>query len=270
MDSGLGGLSVLRQIAAASPSVDLLYFADSAYCPYGNRSTEDIRTRVGWIAQHLLSLGAGVLVVACNTASAAALEWLRARVDVPVVGMEPAVKPAASTTRSGRIGVLATPRTLEADRFSRLLSRFASGIEVFSEPALDLVEAVEQGKTEGPEVTGLLRNRLARLMDQQVDTLVLGCTHYPFLTESMKKILGPDVAVIDPGPSVAAQALRVRRATHGPLPTRSSRRGIWFESSAPCREPLAVAKRICPKLDIQCGPPTGDLPRKQGGPAPSR
>ncbi len=253
MDSGLGGLSVLRRIAEAADGLDLLYFADTAFCPYGNRSLEEIRQRTGWIADHLIAQGAGLLVVACNTASAAALEWLRDRLDVPVVGMEPAVKPAAITTNNGKIGVLATPRTLEAERFAGLLRRFATGLEVFSEPALDLVEAVEAG-TEGTDLRDIVRERVAPFVEAEVDTVVLGCTHYPFVAQALQEELGPQVTIIDPGPSVAAQTLKVRRSTYGPLQETHGTNRIWFESSADCSRPLDIARVLCPKLDIECGP----------------
>jgi glutamate racemase len=203
-DSGMGGLSVMREVRCLLPAEDLAYFADSAYCPYGCKPEEMVRQRTFHIADFLLAQGAKLLVVACNTASIAALDALRARCpEVPIVGMEPAVKPAAAVTRSGRIGVLATTVTLHGERFASLRRRFAQGVEVFTLPGIDLVERVEAGHVDTPDTVAWLRQLLAPLQEARVDTLVLGSTHYPFLRPAIERIMGPQVPVIDTGQAVA-------------------------------------------------------------------
>lgn len=209
MDSGLGGLSVLREIRRQAPGVELIYYADSAHCPYGERDAKFIKSRTLEIAEALIEKGAEVIVLACNTASAAALEWLRTQIDEPVVGMEPAVKPAASATVNRNVGVLATSVTLQADRFARLIERFGRSIEVHTEPAPELVRLVERGEVSGPEVERIVGQKIRRLEASSIDTLVLGCTHFPFLSEVIRRLAGPNVHVIDTGESVAAQTLRV-------------------------------------------------------------
>jgi glutamate racemase len=208
-DSGVGGLSVAREIRALLPAESILYLADSAYCPYGGRPLDDIRHRTLRVGRFLLDQGAKVIVVACNSASGAALEALRAATDVPVIGMEPAVKPAAETTRVGRVGVMATAATLQADRFDRLMDSFAAGVEVFSQACPGLVELVERGVTDGQEAREVVEPLIEPLRDAGVDTVVLGCTHYPFLRSQIGELLGPGVALIDTGPAVARQTERV-------------------------------------------------------------
>jgi glutamate racemase len=208
-DSGMGGLSVLREVRSLLPHEDLLYYADTAHCPYGSQSEALVRHRVLHIARFLLAQGAKLLVVACNTASIAALDQLRAaHPAVPIVGMEPAVKPAAAATRNGRIGVLATTVTLHGERFSSLLQRYAQGVQVVTVPGAGLVERVEAGLLDTPETLAWLRELLAPFREAGVDTLVLGSTHYPFLRPAIAQVLGPEVTLIDTG---AAVARRVRQ-----------------------------------------------------------
>jgi glutamate racemase len=211
-DSGVGGLSVAREIRRLLPAERLLYLADSAYCPYGGRPLEQIRDRTLRVGGFLLEQGAKALVVACNSASGAALEALRESTSVPVIGMEPAVKPAAGTTRNGRVGVLATAATLQADRFERLMQSYAREVQVFSQACPGLVELVEDGTTSGEEARSVLEPLLEPLHAAGVDTLVLGCTHYPFLREAISDILGPEVTLIDTGAAVARQTRRVLEA----------------------------------------------------------
>ncbi len=236
-DSGLGGLSVMREVRRLLPAEDLLYFSDSAHCPYGSRAEEFVRQRVLHIAGFLRDEGAKLLVVACNTASIAALDALRARwPDLPIVGMEPAVKPAAAATRSGRIGVLATTVTLHGERFASLLRRFAQGVEVVSLPGVGLVERVEAGEVDTPATVAWLGQLLAPLRDAGVDTLVLGSTHYAFLRPAIERVLGPHVTVIDTGPAVARQAQR--RLEELGLASRNDRPGR--EAFYTSGDPLAV------------------------------
>ena len=208
-DSGVGGLSVLREIRKLLPHQDLIYYADSAYCPYGVRDPAQIRARALAIARFLVEQGAALIVVACNTASVAALECLREQLPVPVVGMEPAVKPAAAGTRNGRIGVLATAVTLSGERYNNLKEKYAAAVEVVSSPCPGLVEMVEAGSTLGPALEEVLAPCLARLLDRGVDTVVLGSTHYHFLRDAVQKLAGPDVLVIDTALAVARRTRAV-------------------------------------------------------------
>jgi len=192
-DSGIGGLSVWREIVRRLPTEDTIYLADQAHIPYGSRSLAEVREFSEAITRFLLGQGVQAIVLACNTASGAALSYLRERFpDVPFVGLEPAVKPATAHTHSGVIGVIATPGTFHADRF-------ANG----------LVEAVESGQLDTPDTDALLCACLAPLIEAGIDQLVLGCTHYPFLRPAIERLVGEDVSVIDPAPAVARQTGRV-------------------------------------------------------------
>jgi len=228
-DSGVGGLSVAREIRAALPGEHVLYLADSAYCPYGGRPLEEIRERTLRVGRYLLDQGAKALVVACNSASGAALEALRAATDVPVIGMEPAVKPAAAATRNGRVGVMATAATLRADRFDRLMRDHALGVEVVSQPCPGLVELVERGDTSSDRTRAVLEPLVAPLRAAAVDAVVLGCTHYPFLRPMIGELLGLEVVLIDTGEAVARQTRRVleaagtlRKGTEGSITVRTT------------------------------------------------
>ncbi len=212
-DSGLGGLSVAREIRKLLPAEDILYLADTAYCPYGGRPAEQIRARSLLVTRRLLAGGAKAAVVACNSASAAALESLRETIDTPVVGLEPALKPAARLSPTGRIGVMATEATLSAARFDRLVENYGNGVSIVAKACPGLVDHVERGETDGPAVEKTLNDLLAPLKDAQVDTVVLGCTHYPFLRAAISRLMGPGVKVIDSGAAVARQVERVLTAS---------------------------------------------------------
>lgn len=212
-DSGVGGLSILREIRRVLPAEELLYFADQVHVPYGPRPAEEVRRFSEGIARFLIGRGAGVVVVACNTASAAALHPLRAAFPgAAFVGMEPAVKPAAERSRTGAIGVLATPGTLQGQPFCSVVERFARGVRVCVSTGPGLVEAIEAGETDGPRVRGLAAQAVAPLLAAGIDTLVLGCTHYPLILSVIREACGPGVAVIDPAPAVARQAARLAGA----------------------------------------------------------
>jgi glutamate racemase len=209
-DSGVGGLSVLRHIRKQLPSHSIYYLADQLHVPYGPRSLEEVRTFSIAITRFLLEKGARIIVVACNTASAAALHTLRDKFpDVPFVGMEPAVKPAASHTASGVVGVLATPATFQSELFASVVERFAQGIKIMKSTCPGLVEEIEAGRVNSVRTQEILHQALEPMLQQKVDTIVLGCTHYPFALEQIKEIVGPDVEVIDPSPAIARQTERM-------------------------------------------------------------
>ncbi|RYD05287.1 hypothetical protein N752_09950 [Desulforamulus aquiferis] len=208
-DSGVGGLSVAREIRRLLPHEDIVYYADSAFCPYGDKDPAIIRRRELTIVDFLVKQGAKIIVVACNTASSTGLEELRKSFTIPIVGMEPAVKPAVAASKSGRIGVLATCVTIAGDRFSSLVKRFAENTTVITQPCPGLVELIEEGKLDEPETEEVLKGFLQPVLGQNADTLVLGCTHYPFLRPLVQRLAGPEVAVIDSGFAVARQVSRL-------------------------------------------------------------
>ena len=207
-DSGVGGLSVLREIRRELPGEDLLYVADSGHAPYGDKSTELIEARAVAIVEFLLSQNAKAIVVACNTATGVAIKMLRARFSVPIVAMEPAVKPAVTHTRSGVIGVLATSRTIASDNFARLHDRFGAEVKILMQACPGLVEQVETGDLASSKTRALMERYVAPLLEQNADTLVLGCTHYPFLAPLIQEIAGPTVAIIDPSAAIARELRR--------------------------------------------------------------
>ncbi|HSG18825.1 MAG TPA: glutamate racemase [Anaerolineae bacterium] len=210
LDSGVGGLSVMRHVRALLPFEDVIYVADQAHVPYGSRPAEQIRRLSKGITRFLLDQGVKAVVVACNTASAAALDTLRATFsDVPIVGMEPAVKPGAVQTQQGRIGVLATAGTFGSRRYAELMARYAEGIVAYEDPCTGLVAEIEAGRAEGQEAERILDQALSPMLDAGVDTFVLGCTHYPFALSVIGRLVGPEATVIDPAPAVARQVKRV-------------------------------------------------------------
>lgn len=213
-DSGVGGLSVLREIRRELPGEDLLYVADSGHAPYGDKSGQMIDARSMTIAEFLLSQHAKAIVVACNTATSAAVESLRGRFSVPIVAMEPAVKPAAAHTKSGVIGVLATSGTLGSNNFAKLHERFGAEVKILAQPCPGLVEQVEAGDLSGDKTRALIEKYLVPLLAQQADTIVLGCTHYPFIAPLIQEIAGPTVAIIDPAPAVARELRRRLASAH--------------------------------------------------------
>ena len=209
-DSGVGGLSVLVEIRRRLPSADLLYFADQGRAPYGVRSLEEVASMAGEVSQWLIDRGADLVTIACNTASAAALHALRAQhPDLPFVGMEPAVKPAALNTSTGVIGVLATAATFQGELYASVVQRHAAGALVLTSACPTWVEMVEAGEIAGPQTRGQVESCLAPLIEGGADTLVLGCTHFSFLIPAIESVAGPGVTIVDPGPAVARQVKRV-------------------------------------------------------------
>ncbi|HMK09412.1 MAG TPA: glutamate racemase [Anaerolineales bacterium] len=210
-DSGVGGLSILRELRRQMPGEDFVYFADQSHVPYGPRPMDEVRAFSEAVVRFLIGHGADLIVVACNTASAAALRSLRATFPgLPFVGMEPAVKPAVEVTRSGVVGVLATPATFQGELYASVVERFAQGVRLVNETVPGLVEEIEAGRLDGPRTEELIRRALAPIREAGADTIVLACTHYPFVIPVISRLAGPGVAVIDPAPAIARQAARLR------------------------------------------------------------
>ena len=209
-DSGSGGLSVYRELVKVLPRERFIYYSDNAHCPYGEKTALYIQERARFITDFLLGKGADIIVVACNTATAAAISMLREKYpSVPFVGMEPAVKPAALGTRTGVIGVLATAGTLKGSKYLHTRGRFEDNVRIAEHVGQGFVELVEAGILDGPEAEATVRASLQPLLDEGADVVVLGCTHYPFLRPVIERIAGPGVQVIDPAPAVARQAQRL-------------------------------------------------------------
>ena len=202
-DSGVGGLSVAAEVRRVLPAEDLVYVADAANFPYGDRPAAEVRERALAIGRHLESEGAKLLIVACNTATGAALERLREAVHVPAVGLEPAVKTGAVRTRSGRMGVMATAGTLASERFARLVREHAAGLTVVPQACPGLVDLIEEGELDGERLRALLDRLTAPLRAAEVDAVVLGCTHYAFVRAPLAAVLGPGVELIDSAPAIA-------------------------------------------------------------------
>lgn len=217
-DSGDGGLSVFREIFKILPEQKYAYYGDNAFCPYGDKSVEYIRDRADRITEFLLNKGAQVIVVACNTATAAAISYLREEYssDLPghikFIGMEPAVKPAALGTVSGVIGVLATAGTLKGSKYLITKEKYEDSVRIEERVGQGWVELVEKGCFSGPEAEKTVRSCVGPLLEKGADTIVLGCTHYPLLEDVVRKVAGPGVRIIDPAPAVAKHLVEVLRA----------------------------------------------------------
>ncbi len=212
-DSGVGGLSVLRGIRAQMPEEAVVYFGDQGHVPYGPRPLEQVRDFSEAITRFLLDKGAKIIVVACNAASAAALTYLRQTFpDISFVGMEPAVKPAAEHTETGVVGVLATPATFQGALYASVVERFANGVQLLQNTCPGLVQQIEKGDLDGPGTRRILDDALNPMLEKNIDTIVLACTHYPFVIPLIQEIVGKKVRVIDPAPAVARQARRLLEA----------------------------------------------------------
>lgn len=217
-DSGSGGLSVYRELVKVLPHERFIYYSDNAHCPYGEKTALYIQRRARFITEFLLDKGADIIVVACNTATAAAIATLRAEYpNIPFVGMEPAVKPAALGTKTGVIGVLATAGTLKGSKYLNTRGLYADGVSVVEHVGQGFVELVEAGILDGPKAEETVRASLQPLLDKGADVVVLGCTHYPFLRPVIQRIAGPGVQVIDPAPAVARQTLRLLQQNGVPI-----------------------------------------------------
>ena len=246
MDSGSGGLSVLREIRKALPKEHYIYFADNAHCPYGEKSPEFIQDRLRTITGLFLDRGASAVVLVCNTATSAGIAMLRSEYSIPFVGMEPAVKPAALGTGTGVIGVLATAGTLKGSKYLDIKGRFSEGVRIEERVGSGFVELVESGELTGPHAEDVVRRSLEPLLDEGADRIVLGCTHYPFLLETMRKValeLGhPDVVFIDPAPAVARRLADVL-AQHG-IPSEDENPGTELLGSGSRDNLLKLAESI--------------------------
>jgi glutamate racemase len=238
-DSGVGGLSVWREVVRQLPNEQTIYVADQAHVPYGTRSLAEVRGFAKEITHFLLAQGARVIVVASNTSSAAALYYLREMFpDVSFVGMEPALKPAIERTRTGAVGVLATPATFQGELFTNLVKRYVNEGWVLSQACPGLVDAVEAGALDTPDTTALLAKYLNPMIEANVDQLALGCTHYPFLRPAIERLMGSGVEIIDPAPSVARQVQHIRTrqrpgfspATEPQSPGNTDGRHVFFTS----------------------------------------
>lgn len=205
-DSGVGGLSVWKELFREMPGEKFLYLSDGGFCPYGPKSKDEIIGRAVKITDYLISNGAEIIVVACNTATAAAISYLRSHYSTPFVGMEPAVKPAAINTKSGAIGVLATKGTFKGELYLRTLHKFASNAKVIEQVGEGLVELVESGNTNTQEARELIGRYVVPMIEENVDHIVLGCTHYPFLEQLIEEVAGKEVTIVNPAPAVAKRA----------------------------------------------------------------
>jgi glutamate racemase len=251
-DSGVGGLSVLRAVRAGLPAEAVVYFGDQGHVPYGPRTLEEVRAFSAEITRFLLKRGAKLVVVACNTASAAALLSLRQEFpEIPFVGMEPAVKPAAEITRSGAVGVLATPATFQGELYASVVERFAQGVTVLQDTCPGLVAQIEAGALDDPETRQILERAIAPMLAQGVDTLVMGCTHYPFVIPLIQQIAGPAVRVIDPAPAIARQVARLLAAQSLLNPGPSVAGCQFFTSGS-----AAGLQALLPRLLGEIGPVT--------------
>lgn len=242
-DSGVGGISVLKHIHALLPAEHLIYVADSKYAPYGNKTPAAIQARCFEIADFLIARNAKVLVVACNTATAAAIDVMRERYPLPIIGMEPALKPAAEASKNGIIGVLATTGTLKSAQFAALLESYGRNVKVVTQACIGLVECVERGDLDSAATFKLLQQYCQPLLDEGADTVVLGCTHYPLLKALIEKIVGPDIVLIDTGAAVANQLIH-RLIAEG-LQSASQQEGsVQFWTNSPAVEAAQVISQL--------------------------
>lgn len=212
-DSGVGGLSILKAIRNDLPQENLMYYADSEYAPYGTLDEKILKQRCLYIADFFIKRNAKAMVIACNTATALMAEWLREKYDLPIIAIEPAIKPAASLTKTKRIGVFATQHTLKSSRYLKLKQEYAAEIEVFESPCLGFVEQVEKGELDSLKTLALIKSNLSPMLEKNIDTLILGCTHYPFLSESIITVsAGHPLTLINNAKAISQQLERILKA----------------------------------------------------------
>lgn len=244
-DSGIGGLSVLREIHRLCPDQSTLYIADQKHIPYGQKAKEELWQYCNSIAQYLLKRGASIIVVACNTATAAAIDQLRTSYpNVPFVGMEPALKPAAQLTKSGKVGVLATAGTFKSQRYTQLMKRFAADVKFFENACVGLVEQIESGALNTPRTQEMLQDFINPMLENGIDTLILGCTHYPFVQPLIHSIVGEDLEIINPAPAVAAQVGRLVNKSNQHSQKLSHTVRHEYATSGPLTEMIALINRL--------------------------
>jgi len=242
-DSGVGGLSILDEALRQLPQYDYIYLADSANAPYGEKSSEWIAARSLVLCQYLASKGCDAIVVACNTATAEAIKQIRAELSIPIIGVEPGIKPAAMQSQNGIVGVLATEATLKSDKFNALLATLPDHCRFIKQSGAGLVPLIEAGKANSAETLDLLGKHLEPILDAVSDTLVLGCTHYPFLRKSIRKLLGETITLIDTSDAVIRQLGRQLEILD--LNSDSEGRGsVAFISSKNEASLLAMAKDL--------------------------
>ncbi|MDO9150457.1 MAG: glutamate racemase [Methylotenera sp.] len=242
-DSGVGGISVLQHIHALLPNEQLLYVADSLHAPYGNKSPQEIQSRCINITDFLISKNAKAIVVACNTATAAAIDMMREKYTLPIIGMEPAVKPAAEASRNGIIGVLATTGTLKSAQFAGLLESYGRNVKVVTQACVGLVECVERGELQAENTLRLVKKYCQPLLDEGADTIVLGCTHYPFLRPLIERVVGEHITLIDTGAAVAKQ-LQKRLTVLDLLSSSSALADVKFWTNNPALEAQQVIEAL--------------------------
>ncbi|MEQ1546450.1 glutamate racemase [Methyloglobulus sp.] len=242
-DSGVGGLSVLREIRKLLPNENLLYVADSAHAPYGDKTKEFILERSTTIVDFFISRQVKAVVVACNTATGAAVKEIRPTIRPTIIAMEPAVKPASEKTKTGVIGVLATSRTLTSNNFQILLTRFSDQVKIIPQACPGLVEQVELGDLNGDKTRALVAQYVLPLITQNVDFIVLGCTHYPFLASLIQELVGSSITVIDSGSAIARE-LKSRLEKAEILADRNYSGSVQFWSS----DETGKAKQVISQL----------------------
>jgi glutamate racemase len=242
-DSGVGGLSILDEALRQLPQHNYIYLADSANAPYGEKSSEWIAARSLALCKHLASKGCDAIVVACNTATAEAIKQIRAELSIPIIGVEPGIKPAAMQSQNGIVGVLATEATLKSDKFNALLATLPDDCRFIKQSGAGLVPLIEAGKADSEETLALLGKHLEPILDAGSDTLVLGCTHYPFLRKSIRKLLGDTITLIDTSDAVIKQLGR-QLETLGLNPDSRERGSVTFISSKNETSLLAMAQDL--------------------------
>ncbi len=242
-DSGVGGISVLKHIHALLPHEDLIYLADSKYAPYGNKTAQEITQRCLFLSDDFLQKNVKAIVVACNTATAAAIDMLRDTFDIPIIGMEPAVKPAAEASKNGVIGVLATVGTLKSAQFAALLESYGRNVKVVTQGCVGLVECIERGELDTANTKALIRQYCAPLLAEGADTIVLGCTHYPFVKEVIQDIVGEKITLIDTGAAVAKQ-LKRQLEENGLLSTSKEKAEVRFWTNSEAENAEQVTEKL--------------------------
>ena len=228
-DSGVGGLSVFREVRKLLPEESYIYYSDNAHCPYGEKSVEYIIGRAREITSFLIGKGAEIIVVACNTATAAAISTLRAEFPIKFIGMEPAVKPAVKSTKTGVVGVLATAGTLKADKYLHTREKFSEGIKIVEHIGQGFVELVEKGCLTGKNAEDIVKESLKPLLDEGADRIVLGCTHYPIIRKNIEKIY-PDLKIVNPSYEIIGRVKQILENDNALAGDNNDRENIFYAS----------------------------------------